>query len=384
MNQCKNLGRKLWALLLAVTLAWQAGVYAAPATATEQTGTDSSSSSVTPEEPQSASDDFTLTASAACVIDVDSGRILYEYNSDEQRPIASITKIMTGLIALERTPEEELDRVLTTSAYAASVGESSLYLQEGDTITLRSALYGTLLRSGNDCAIVVAEAIAGTEEAFCELMNERAAELGMTRTHYCSCNGLPDVGNYSTAHDMALLGAYVINNPRFAEICKTWHIVTPDGYTIQNHNKMVNRDDRCIGIKNGYTEGAGMTLVSCFQDPETGQRIVCCTLNDTNQYEEHPGIYDWAFATYPAHTLCTEGEAVASLTLEDGSTVPLVASAAVTYPLKEGERLTARVCCPGNATASDAAAGAEAGYLVWYLDGSEVARTALCYGETAA
>lgn len=371
MTKRKNLWRKLWALLLAAALALQTGAYAAPASA----------SVIYAETPQPVAAEFSLTASAACVIDVDSGRVLYEYNSDEQRPIASITKMMTALIAIERSSEEDLDRVLTTSAYAASVGGSSLYLLEGDTLTLRTALYGTLLRSGNDCAVVVAEAIAGTEEAFCELMNERAAELGMTRTHYCSCNGLPDVGNYSTAHDMALLGTCVINNPLFAEICKTWYLVTPDGYAIENHNKLLNRDARCIGIKNGYTEGAGMTLVTCFQDQETGQRIVCCTLNDPYQYSEHPGIYDWAFATYTPEALCAEGDTVGRLTLEDGSTAVLVASSSVTYPLKEGERLTARVYCPGNLTADAVEAGAEAGYLAWYLDGSEVIRTAVCYGE---
>ncbi|MCD8126316.1 MAG: hypothetical protein LUD82_02225 [Clostridiales bacterium] len=216
-------------------------------------------------------------------------------------------------------------------------GGSSLYLLEGDEITLLSALYGCLLRSGNDCAVVVAETIAGSEEAFADLMNEKAAELGMTSSHFVSCNGLVDEDNYSTARDMAVLGAYAIQNELFAEICGTWVITTEDGYWIENHNKLLSYDDRCIGIKTGYTSLAGRTLVSCAQDPDTGERVVCVTLNDSYDFDDHIAVYDWAFATYTPKTLCTAGETVTTLTFAgNGATATLVTAEDVTYPLLEG------------------------------------------------
>lgn len=319
------------------------------------------------------------SAVSTCVIDVDSGRVLYESNADEQRAIASITKIMTGVVALETVPEE-LDQVCTTSDYAASVGGSSLYLLKGDQITLRSALYGTLLRSGNDCAIVVAEAVAGSEAAFCDLMNEKAAELGMTNTHFSSCNGLKDENNYSTARDMARLGAYAIQNPQFAEICGTWVLTTEDGYWIENHNKLISEDKRCIGIKTGYTYAAGRTLVSCARDPDTGARVVCCTLKDSDDYKEHQAVFDWAFATYTPVTLCTAGQEMTRLTFADGETLPLLAEEDLFYTLQEGEELSCRMCCLGNRPTEGCAPGEEAGYVAYYLNGEEVARTALFYG----
>ncbi|MCD8086141.1 MAG: D-alanyl-D-alanine carboxypeptidase [Clostridiales bacterium] len=323
------------------------------------------------------------SATSTYVIDVDSGRVLYEDNADEQRPIASITKIMTALVAIEASTQEDLAQVCTVSAYAASVGGSSLYLVEGNEITLLSALYGCLLRSGNDCAVVVAEAIAGSEEAFTDLMNEKAAELGMTSSHFVSCNGLVDEDNYSTAHDMALLGAYAIQNELFAEICGTWFITTEDGYAIENHNKLLSYDDRCIGIKTGFTTLAGRTLVSCAQDPDTGARVVCVTLNDSYDFNDHMAVYDWAFATYTPKTLCTAGETLTTLTFAgNGATATLVTAEDLTWPLSEGEEsgLSCKIICPSNVP-SVIQAGDEAGSVTYYLDGEEIASATLYYGE---
>ncbi len=326
---------------------------------------------------------ISTSATSTCVIDVDSDRVLYENNADEERPIASITKIMTALVAIEASTEEDLAQVCTVSAYAASVGGSSLYLLEGDEITLLSALYGCLLRSGNDCAVVVAETIAGSEEAFADLMNEKAAELGMEHSHFVSCNGLVDEDNYSTARDMAVLGAYAIQNELFAEICGTWVITTEDGYWIENHNKLLSYDDRCIGIKTGYTSLAGRTLVSCAQDPDTGERVVCVTLNDSYDFDDHMAVYDWAFTTYTPKALCTAGETVTTLTFAgNGATATLVTAEDVTYPLLDGEErgLSCKITCPSNVP-SVIEEGDEAGMIVYCLDGEEIASAVLYYGK---
>ncbi len=323
---------------------------------------------------------FALTSSAtsSCVIDVDSGRVLYSSNADEQLPIASTTKIMTGLLCCELATEEDLQTVVTVSETAAAEDGSSMYFEAGDEVLLETALYGTMLRSGNDAAMVIAEYFGGDEETFVEMMNEKAAELGMTNTHFSCPNGLVDEDNYSTAYDLALLAAYAMQNELFAQVVGTWSITTDDGYTIVNHNKLLSVDSRCIGIKTGWTTLAGRCLVSCFEDPDTGQRIVCCTLNDPDMYNDHIEAYDWAFSKYPARTLCQENETVANVTLAGTVvSVALVAEETIQYPLTDTE--TSQITCslelPDHAvTLSD---NEVVGQAIYYFQGQEIGRTNL-------
>lgn len=318
------------------------------------------------------------SATSCCVIDVDSGRILYSSNADAKLPIASTTKIMTGLLCSELATEKDLKTVISVSEHAAAEDGSSMYLEAGDQILLESALYGTMLRSGNDAAMVIAEYFGGDEETFLQMMNDKAQELGMTNTHYSCPNGLVDEDNYSTAHDLAVLGAYAIQNELFAKVVSTWVITTEDGYTVENHNKLLNQDSRCIGIKTGWTTAAGRCLVTCFQDPTSGQRIVCCTLNDPDMYNDHIGVYDWAFKKYPERTFCEEDGVVAHVTLAGSAvSVPLVAEETIKYPLTDTEtnKITCSLDLPDNAvTLSD---NEVVGQAVYYFKGEEIGRTNL-------
>ncbi len=322
---------------------------------------------------------ISTNAVATCVMDVDSGRVLYSNNANKKRPIASITNIMTGLLACEMSSEEDLEQGRTCSETANAEKGSSLNMEVGDKITLRSCIYGAMLRSGNDAAMLLAETIAGDEESFVALMNEKAQELGMENTLYGNPNGLEDEGNYSTAYDMCLLGCYAIQNELFAEIVSTYYIETEDGWKIENHNQLLSMDERCIGIKTGYTSAAGRTLVSCFQDPDTGQRIVCCTLADSYDYQDHIAVYDWAFETYPTRTFCEAGEVVTTLTV-NGTDYPLTAVDTVSYPLKddEAQQVYARMRLPQNSDVT-IKEGDTVGYIVYYLDGAELGRTDLVY-----
>lgn len=321
---------------------------------------------------------ISTNAVSTCVMDVDSGRVLYSNNDREKRPIASITKIMTGLLACELTNQEQRRQVLTCSETANAERGSSLYMEVGDKITLGSCIYGTMLRSGNDAAMLLAEAIGGDEESFVELMNEKAAELGMEDTLYGNPNGLKDEGNYSTAYDMCLLGCYAIQNPVFAAVVSTNYIETNDGWKIENHNKLLDMDSRCIGIKTGYTEAAGRTLVSCFEDPESGQRVVICTLYDSYDFQDHIEVCDWAFETYPSHTLCQEGEMVTtfSMTGQD-TTYNLTAAKTLTYPMtdEEAEAVSSRMVLPYNQVNLEE--GQTVGHIVYYLEGEEIGRSDL-------
>lgn len=327
---------------------------------------------------------LTPSATSTCVMDVESGRVLYSQNADEKRYIASITKIMTGLLGCELNDEEDFQKVLTVSKTAAAEDGSSMYLEAGDKILLESALYGTMLRSGNDAAMLVAEYTGGDEEGFVELMNEKAQEIGMTRTKYGNPNGLVDEGNYSTAYDMCLLGCYAMRNEHFAKIVGTNSITTEDGYTIENHNKLLSRDERCIGIKTGWTTAAGRTLVSCFENPDNGQRIVCCTLNDPVDFDEHIEVYNWAFKFYPQRTLCSAGKTVATVTLAGSPiSVPLIAEDTLKYPLSttETNKVTCTLALPDNATTLEE--NAVVGQAVYYFGGEEIGRTNLFADFTA-
>ena len=172
-------------------------------------------------------------------------------------------------------------------------------------------------------------------------MNRKAEELGMTHSHFSCPNGLTDEGNYSSARDMATLSRYAMGNKTFAKIVGTKKVTTEDGYSFTNHHKLLRRDERCIGIKTGFTNAAGRTLVSAFRDPEDGHRIIVVTLNDWDDYEDHLTLCDWAFKTFPETTLTEQDVPVATLD-NAGTKMQLVTEEQVNCPLskKEAKRVT--------------------------------------------
>jgi D-alanyl-D-alanine carboxypeptidase len=321
-------------------------------------------------------------ATSICIMDMDTGRVLYEKNADEERAIASITKIMTGILVIENN--EDLDRTIKISAHAASIGEASMYLEEGQKYPLRTVLYGTLLKSGNDAAVAVAEATGGSEKKFVQMMNRKAEELGMTHSHFSCPNGLTDEGNYSSARDMATLSRYAMGNKTFAKIVGTKKVTTEDGYSFTNHHKLLRRDERCIGIKTGFTNAAGRTLVSAFRDPEDGHRIIVVTLNDWDDYEDHLTLCDWAFKTFPETTLTEQDVPVATLD-NAGTKMQLVTEEQVNCPLskKEAKRVTSYLRLQSNRGAP-IEEGATAGKMNYYLDGEKISSVKLRYQSAAS
>lgn len=233
-----------------------------------------------------------IGARAAILINADTGEVLYERNADERMLIASTTKIMTALVVLENCG---LDELVEIDSRSAGTEGSSMYLRSGETYTVEELLYGLMLASGNDAASALAIHAAGDIESFAELMNEKAEELGMAGTHFANPHGLDAEGHYSTARDMALLGACAMENEDFARIVST-KSVTVHGSEIYNHNKLLGMYSGCTGIKTGYTMAAGRTLVSCAE--RDGARYVCVTLDDRQDWDDHAALYDWAFENY--------------------------------------------------------------------------------------
>lgn len=246
---------------------------------------------------------FNDTSRSSIVMDIDSGRILYQKNANEKRLVASITKIMTATIALEKG---NLNDVFVAGDEVLKMYGTNIYLEKGEEMKLQDLLYGLLLRSGNDAAVVIANNICSNEKEFVKLMNKKALEIGMTGTTYMNSHGLDEeTKNYSTAHDMALLSSYIYRTSKeYRKITKTYKYEVQSNnksYLWYNRNKFLKQYDYATGGKNGYTPSAGKTLVTTAE--KYGLRLTAVTLKDANQYETHANLYDYLFEKYKGYTI---------------------------------------------------------------------------------
>ena len=326
--------------------------------------------------PARAAGPGSLSASAAVLMDGESGRVLYAHNARERRPIASITKLMTALVAAELCPD--LSRQVTIRREWTGIEGSSMYLKPEERLTVEELLYGLLLSSGNDAAAAIAGACCGSQEAFVAAMNEKAAELGMADTRFANPSGLDGENHYSTAYDMALLARAVLEREELAAIAST-RTATVAGRYLANHNKLLWRYEGCTGLKTGYTEKAGRTLVSSAR--RAGQTLIAVTLNAPSDWADHARLLDYGFETYPRR-LALEGEA-RWLVPCGGSLCPVAAACAgedVYYPLAEGEALALEPSLPERVEAP-VAAGERLGTARLSLAGETVLTVPLTCAE---
>ena len=218
---------------------------------------------------------------------------LYEKNADMRLPMASTTKIMTALIAIESL---ELDEIVNVPADAIGVEGSSLYLRENDQITVKDLIYGVLLQSANDAATVLAIRISKTVDDFATVMNDRAHKIGAFNTHFTNPHGLDNEEHYTTAKDLSLIAAEALNNELFKTIAGTYKYsftVNGEPRTIVNHNKLLKAYDGCIGVKTGYTKKSGRCLVSAAE--KDGITLVAVTLNDPDDWTDHKNALNYGF-----------------------------------------------------------------------------------------
>ncbi len=317
------------------------------------------------------------SAASAILMDVDSGRVLYEQNADAKMLIASTTKIMTALVAVR---DGKLSDTVTVSREAAYTEGSSMYLKEGEELTLETLLYGLMLCSGNDAAVAVAEHVGGSVQGFVKRMNETAGDLGMDHSSFANPNGLDDEKHYSTARDMAVLACAALENETVLRIAST-RSITIGGRTMTNHNKLLSMMDGCLGLKTGYTRAAGRTLVSCAE--RNGQRLVAVTLQDGNDWADHQSLFEYGFSAYPARRPAVLGRELGRAAVAGGmsDSVPLVAADSFSWPLAEGEQLETSLELFRDLSAP-VTAGTRAGQAVFTLNGQEVGRVDLLCGET--
>ncbi len=235
---------------------------------------------------------------SSIVMDMNSHRVLYSNNSEEVRSVASISKIMTAVVAIENAKPSD---VVTVGEEILSIYGSNIYVSVGEKMTMKDLLYGLLLRSGNDAAVVIANFICDNEEEFVKLMNKKAKEIGMKNTTFINAHGLDDdtSGNLSTAYDMALLSSYANQYDLYREIVGTKKYTTKTdvkSYVWYNRNKLLSKYEFATGGKNGYTPKAGRTLVTSATKDELSLTTV--TLNDDYEYDTHIALYEYAFENY--------------------------------------------------------------------------------------
>ena len=319
-----------------------------------------------------------ISAAAAVLMDADSGRLLMELAPDEPRLIASTTKIMTAMLALEHC---DPDMTVTVEPDWTGIEGSSMYLTPGQTLTVRELLQGLMLASGNDAAVALACIAAGSVGAFSELMNEKARELGCENTHFSNPNGLDGEEHYASARDLALMTRAALEDPRFRDIVsRTSAQIGENVYT--NHNKLLGSCPGVFGVKTGYTAAAGRTLVSCCE--REGVTLICVTLNDPEDWRDHEALYDWAYGAGALRDDLLEGSSwqvpVIGGTEEQ---VPVLPDRELPLFLLEGDTVNIVAQLPAFVYA-EVSAGREAGKLRIYVNGAACAAVPLRYGEDVA
>jgi len=320
-----------------------------------------------------------VSARSYILLDAGTGTVLAERAADTQMLVASTTKILTAVVVLEHVSPDELVEI--RPAYTGIEG-SSMYLQAGETLAVRDLLYGLMLSSGNDAAVALAYHVAGGLEDFAELMNEKAAALGMTNSHFTNSHGLDAEGHYATARDMALLTAYAMDLEEFAQIVGT-RSISAGGRSLVNHNKLLWRYPGAEGVKTGFTKAAGRSLVSAAQ--REGMRLVCVTLSAPDDWDDHTALLNWGFDNYRYYKMLASGEVISTVPVitGKGESVQLIAETELELLVGAQDEVTVVIEAPRFVYA-DVRGGDPGGRVIVEVNGKKVLETRLLYGESVA
>lgn len=318
-----------------------------------------------------------LSAQRAAVMDAATGRLLFSKNADQRSLIASTTKIMTALLICEKC--NVLDQMRIPKE-AVGVEGSSMYLQEGEKLTLQELLYGLMLSSGNDAAVALALYCSGSIEEFANQMNDKARSLGMTQTHFVNPNGLDAENHYSTARDLAILASYAMENPIFSKTVST-KTITIGQRALRNHNKLLWRYPGADGVKTGFTRAAGRILVSSAT--KNRRRLVAVTINAPDDWNDHARLLDDGFSKYNLQRIVTMGDCVGYRELVGGNAERVSVLAAENYVYSIAADETPQLLLPGPGFLyAPVVEGGDAGYAYVILSGKAVDKIPVVYGET--
>ena len=314
-------------------------------------------------------DAMSSSAKSMCVIDKDSGRILYSKNPYEKLPMASTTKVVTAITVLEYC--DDLDETIVVADEAIGVEGTSIYLRKDEEIRVIDLLYGLMLRSGNDSATALACHVAGGVDEFADMMNETAEKVGATSSHFTNPHGLDDPDHYTTAYDLSLITAYALGNSTFKEIVSTRNYVIEatnksDKRYLTNKNKLLLNLPGCCGVKTGFTSKAGRCLVSALE--QDGSTAVCVVLNCGPMFEESSALLTSAFEEYNFVKLIDKDKEIYNEYIIDESEgkLYLYAEEDFYYPLKKLEMRSVRI--KYTVDLDDAKSGDEVGKIEIFLE----------------
>ena len=313
-----------------------------------------------PEVQPAGVGDFDVPCAAAVLIDEDSGTVLYEKNADDRRPVASITKVMTLLLTFEALQEGKisLTDIVPVSEHAYHMGGSQIWLEPGEQLTLQEMLKAVCISSANDAAVAVAEFVAGSEPAFVEAMNARAAELGMTATHFANACGLDEEGHLSSARDVAVMSReMLLHHPEVRDYCTVWMDTLRGGKTqLVNTNKLLKSYPGITGLKTGTTGKAGVCITASAE--RDGLRLIAVVLGASSgkeRFEAAKSLLDYGFAHYDSAEVALPDDAPETLRVQRGTaeTVPLdyAAPERLLVPKGEGEGLQTKILLPDDVPA---------------------------------
>ncbi|MBR6259730.1 MAG: D-alanyl-D-alanine carboxypeptidase [Oscillospiraceae bacterium] len=323
-----------------------------------------------------ASDAPSCSAACAILMDGETGEAIYEKHPDKIMLIASTTKIMTALVVLESCDISETVRI---KREWTGIEGSSMYLKEGEELTVEELLYGLLLASGNDAAVALACHVSGSVEAFAEKMNEKARSLNLASTSFKNPHGLDAEGHHSTARDLGVITMAAMENETFAKIVSTTDAVV-SGRALTNHNRLLREYEGVKGVKTGYTKSAGRILVSCAE--RDGLRFICVTISDPDDWNDHKNLYDWAFSSFRRVRAISSDEEIEIAVISGTSeTVTVKAAEDYTLLLKNDDSLTYLYEAPKFVYAG-VNMGDIAGSVTVFKNGERLKITPLIYSET--
>lgn len=319
-----------------------------------------------------------VSASSAVLINAETEEVFFSKDSHTKRGMASTTKIMTAILAIEHG---SLDEKIKIPAAAIGVEGSSLYLKEGEEMSMRELLYGLMLRSANDAAEAIAIVIAGSVDAFAYLMNEKAADLGLESTHFTNPHGLADENHYTTAFDLARLASYALKDETFKEICSTKKISLPGNRIVVNHNKMLFLFEGALGVKTGFTKDSGRCLVSAAK--RDGITLVAVTLSAPNDWNDHTDMLEFGFREYELITLAKKGDPLFSLPILGGEKSEVFATVEddVTVCLKKDRASIVEQFEIIRPQFAPIYAGEQIGRVIYTLNGTKIASAPLVASE---
>lgn len=324
-----------------------------------------------------------LSAQSAVLYEPVSERVIFEKNKDTVRGMASTTKIVTAITALEHG---NLNDVVTVSKKAADVEGSSVWLEQGEKQTMEDLLYGLMLSSGNDAAIAIAEHISGSTEKFALLMNETAKKAGAKNSSFKNPNGLDEEGHFTTAFDLAKITAYAMKNDKFREIVKTKTKTIPwQGHewdrTLKNHNKLLSLYDGADGVKTGFTKKSGRCLVSSAT--KNGVKLIAVTLNAPSDWDDHTKMLDFGFEKVICRQIVKKDENLGKAFVENGAqnTINLKAENDILIPVMENDKTEIKIKVAQNIKAP-VTLNQVLGYAKIYLNDKKVAEVNLLSQES--